>query len=230
VYGIDRDSMVKAFYNNIYPKADTPLSPSTFAYDKALEGTYKYDPDKAKQTLDAAGWKPGSDGIRVKNGTRFTVVYQEGDVNREKRHEIAESIQEQMKDLGVEVKINYLATAPATQSLKDGDYNLVGTSFVASDPDILRNVYHSKRFYPGGSNLGKVVNTQLDQWLDDAAGENDRAKRVQLYAQAQQWVMQNAAVLPMYVFPYIMAGKSSVRGLKFDVRAYPVFYDIFIKK
>ena len=33
----------------------------------------EYDPDKAKQILDAAGWKPGAGGIREKNGVRLDI-------------------------------------------------------------------------------------------------------------------------------------------------------------
>jgi peptide/nickel transport system substrate-binding protein len=229
-YGVDRDGMIKAFFNNIYPKADAPLAPTTFAYDKAVEGMYPYDPKKAKQILDAAGWKAGSDGILAKNGTRFSVDYHEGDVDREMRHEIAESIQQQMKDLGIEVKVTYLAAAPAQQALVANDYNMTGTSFVSSDPDILNNLYNSQRFYPAGSNFGHLNNPQVDDLLNQGIQETDRAKRTQIYAQVQQAVMQAAIGLPIYVFPYIMAGQNYVQGLKFDVRAYPIFYDAFVKK
>jgi peptide/nickel transport system substrate-binding protein len=210
--------------------ADAPLAPTTFAYNKAVEGMYSYDVNKAKQTLDAAGWKAGSDGILVKNGTRFSVQYNEGDVDREMRHEIAESIQQQMKQLGIEVKINYLAAAPGLQALINGDYNMAGTSFVSSDPDIMNNLYNSQRLSPNGSNLSHVNSSQIDDLLAQGLQENDRSKRVQIYAQLQQMVMQMAIGLPIYVFPYIMGGQNYVKGLKFDVRAYPVFYDIFIKK
>ena len=229
-YGVDRPGMIKAFFNNIYPMADAPLAPSTFAYDKAVEGMYTYDVNKAKQTLDAAGWKAGSDGILAKNGTRFSVQYNEGDVDREMRHEIAESIQQQMKQLGIEVKISYLAAAPAQQALLNNDYSITGTSFVSSDPDILNNLYNSQRTYPNGSNFSHVNSPQIDDLLAQGLQESDRSKRVSIYAQIQQQVMQMAIGLPIYVFPYIMGGQSYVHGLTFDVRAYPVFYDIFIKK
>jgi peptide/nickel transport system substrate-binding protein len=229
LYGIDRDAMIKAFFLGLYPKADAPLSPTTFGYDKSVEGMYKYDPSKAKQLLDTAGWKPGSDGIRVNNGNRFTVVYLEADVDREQRHAIAESIQEQAKDLGAEVKIQYLAGGPQLQAIKNGDYNISGASSVNSDADILATSFNSRNA-PSVGSTSRLKSQQLDQWLDQGAQETDRAKRMQIYSQVQQYLMQNAVLLPIYVFPYIMGARSAVHGLNFDVRAYPIFYDIFLRK
>lgn len=44
-----------------------------------------YDPDAAKQLLEEAGWKQGSDGIREKDGVRaaFSVMYTPGDSVRQ---------------------------------------------------------------------------------------------------------------------------------------------------
>ena len=38
-------------------------------------GDWSHDPEAAKKLLDDAGWKEGSDGIRVKNGQRLTFAF-----------------------------------------------------------------------------------------------------------------------------------------------------------
>ncbi len=61
-----------------------PVNPPTFLSPEAKAGDYPigYDPAKARALLDAAGWKPGPDGIRTKDGKRleFTYTTQSGNV------------------------------------------------------------------------------------------------------------------------------------------------------
>ncbi len=50
-----------------------PWSRIRSGYEKSVESMYPYDLAKAKALLDEAGWKPGADGIRVKDGKRLSL-------------------------------------------------------------------------------------------------------------------------------------------------------------
>ena len=65
---------------------------------------FVYDPEKARQLLAEAGWKPGKDGILEKDGQRFafTLITNNGN---EIRRDIATLVQDDLKKLGIEVKI-----------------------------------------------------------------------------------------------------------------------------
>lgn len=66
------------------------------------EGRVSEDLDAAKALLDRAGWAPGADGVRVKDGLRaaFDVIYPSSDSVRQG---LAVMLGEQMKALGIEI-------------------------------------------------------------------------------------------------------------------------------
>ncbi|HLN13243.1 MAG TPA: ABC transporter substrate-binding protein, partial [bacterium] len=69
-YAIDRDGLNQSVYHGTNKVAWSPLMRPTFAYDANTEKMYSYSPDKARATLEAAGWKIGSGGVREKNGEK----------------------------------------------------------------------------------------------------------------------------------------------------------------
>ncbi len=71
-HAIDRKALVQAvFFGHAAPDYG-PIAPNWKWYAKGVERFNQFDLEKAKSLLDAAGWKPGSDGIRVKNGNRLS--------------------------------------------------------------------------------------------------------------------------------------------------------------
>lgn len=226
--GIDVGAIVKTLYLGTYEQAWSSLTPGIFGYDASLEGSVKPDADKAAKLLDESGWVLGADGIRVKDGKKLTLHYVDGTPNREKRNDIAVIIQQQLKKIGVEVNIE-LTKDVLTKVFKNRDYDIYGNSQVNSDPNALYSFYHTAA--PGAfGNIAGVSNPQVDQWLEQGAVEKDDAKRAELYKNVQQYIKDNAVIIPIYVFPYTVAAGKSVQGLKFDKSGYPLFNDVNLQK
>jgi peptide/nickel transport system substrate-binding protein len=84
-----------------------PPIPASFLSPAARAGNYPvgYDPQKARALLEAAGYAPGADGIMQKNAARlaFTILVPAG---QELRIEIAESIQQDLRAVGIEMKVH----------------------------------------------------------------------------------------------------------------------------
>ncbi len=57
----------------------------------------------------------------------------------------------------------------------------------------------------------------------------DQAARADIYAQAQQIIMENAVVAPIYANVSIFGGQQSVKGFKFDPYAQPEFFDVQVE-
>ncbi|HBG38383.1 MAG TPA: peptide ABC transporter, partial [Clostridiaceae bacterium] len=72
VYGFNRKGFVDAYYKGYADVCNSPISPVSWAYSEDID-KYDYDPQKAEELLDAAGWKKGSDGFRYKDGKKFTI-------------------------------------------------------------------------------------------------------------------------------------------------------------
>ncbi|WP_025694188.1 ABC transporter substrate-binding protein [Paenibacillus durus] len=74
-YGLDRQSIYVDAAEGAGSVANIPASPISWAYTEEGINSYKFDPDKAKQLLDEAGWTVGADGIREKDGKKLSIHY-----------------------------------------------------------------------------------------------------------------------------------------------------------
>ncbi|RTE10141.1 ABC transporter substrate-binding protein [Paenibacillus whitsoniae] len=225
---IDVDAIVKTLYLGTYQRAWSPLSPGVFGYDASLENGVKPDIAKANKLLDELGWVTGADGIRVKDGKKLTLHYVDGAPNREKRNDIAVIIQQQLKKIGIAVEVE-ITKDTANVIYTKGDYDIYGNSQVNSDPNALYAFYHTGD-PKGRPTLSGLSDPQVDKWLEQGAVETDDKKRVELYKQIQKSIIDNAVIIPVYVFPYTVAASKTVKGLKFDSLGYPLFNDVFIQK
>ncbi|MEK3910354.1 ABC transporter substrate-binding protein [Paenibacillus sp. FSL H7-0331] len=226
---VDVDTIVKTLYLGTYERAWSSFTPGLLGYDATLENRIKPDVAKANQLLDELGWKKGADGIREKDGKKLTLRYLDGSPNREKRNDIAAIVQQQIKQIGINTVLNI--TKDTNTPLLDGSYDLWGNSQVKADPDVIRNIFRSdKEFSKGGTNWARLADPEIDKLLDQGAAESDLQKRKAIYGQIQQYLIQKAIILPIYVFPYTVAHPKTVEGLKYDLLGYPLFYDVSIRK
>lgn len=67
ILGLDRQTIIDAYYQGYAQVANIPVSPTSWAYTEDI-GSTTYDPEQAKKLLEEAGWLAGSDGIREKEG------------------------------------------------------------------------------------------------------------------------------------------------------------------
>lgn len=224
---VDVESIVKTLYLGNYERAWSALSPGILGYDASLEGSINPDINKANQLLDEQGWVKGADGIREKDGKKLTLHYVDGSPNREKRNDIAAIIQQQLKQVGIAVEVE-ITKDVATVIYQNWDYDLYGNSQVNSDPNALYAFYHTSAEGERPT-LSGLSDPKIDKLLEQGAVETDSDKRVDIYNQIQQYLIEQAVILPIYVFPYTVAASKSVQGIKFDSLGYPLFNDVRIQ-
>lgn len=224
---VDVESIVKTLYLGNYERAWSALSPGILGYDVSLEGSIHPDINKANQLLDEQGWVKGADGIREKDGKKLTLHYVDGSPNREKRNDIAAIIQQQLKQVGIAVEVE-ITKDIATVVYQNWDYDLYGNSQVNSDPNALYAFYHTSAEGERPT-LSGLSDPKIDKLLEQGAVETDPDKRVDIYNQIQQYLIDQAVILPIYVFPYTVAASKSVQGIKFDSLGYPLFNDVRIQ-
>ena len=224
-YGTDRASIAKAVWFNVWPPASGPLTKVTWGYDPIVESYYPYDPKKAQQTLDDAGWKTGSDGIRVKDGKRLEVslIYAIGSWTW------TELFQAQMKQIGVDVKVVQLESLAAGQASAKGEANISPNVISASDPSILGLIFHSRSI--GMFNWTFYKDDKLDQLLDTGATQMDPSQRKQTYSQIQKIIMDQALIIPLAETVLLFVIRPEVHGLISDPRGLPMYLqDAWLKK
>ncbi|CAL9597591.1 Oligopeptide-binding protein AppA [Streptomyces sp. enrichment culture] len=189
---VDRRAMVDRILDGAGSPAYGPLPGDDpwFAKDIARPR----DLAGAKRLLDEAGWKPGGDGVRVKDGRRaaFTLLYPAGDKVRQD-HALAYA--SDAKEAGIEVKAES-ATWEVIEPRMGRDAVLAGFGSVG-DPDFgLYTLLHSSLAGDGFNNMARYDNPAVDEALDAGRRGQDPAEREAAYGKVQRELVKN----PGYTF------------------------------
>jgi peptide/nickel transport system substrate-binding protein len=106
-----------------------------WAFDNDLEG-YAYDLDAARALLDEAGWVPGADGVRVKDGNKLELKLQTNAGN-EVRENIIVLVQESLNDIGFDIEAEAMDFGSLVGELVGQSFDLVllGWTGKGTDPD-----------------------------------------------------------------------------------------------
>jgi len=124
-YAIDKEAIVSGVWQGNAEVSNTMIPPGILgAAADTIIGT-TFDPEKAKQILDAAGWTPADGGIREKAGQRLALTMIVGFPNAEVHRPMPEFVQAQLKDIGVALEIVQTPdTASYEERLNTGEGDL----------------------------------------------------------------------------------------------------------
>ena len=216
-YGMDKKPIVEKIFLGLVPEAESYVPPQSWAYNPKIKGYHKYDPMKAKSLLKAAGWTVGPDGIRVKDGKRLSFENACTAGNKQ-REQIQQLLQQQWRQIGVEMKIN---NKPA--AVLFGDFyrlskfeTIINGIGMGSDPEHSFRM-HSK-YIPAKGGMGRnsiaYENPEVDRLLEAGVREMDREKRKKIYFKLQEVVADDLPYLPIYHYVIIRATKANIYGFQ----------------
>lgn len=175
--GIDRDEMIDHVLNGYGSPAYSVCDKMPW-YNESAKA--EYDPEKAAELLEEAGWKAGTDGIREKDGVRagFTLMYPASDSVRQA---LAADTANQLKEVGIEVKIEGVGWDDAydraqTEPLMWG--------WGAHTPMELYNIYHTMKD-TGLAEYSPYANDSVDRYMDEALASGNLEDSYELWKKAQ---------------------------------------------
>ncbi len=220
-YAVDRHVVTDVIFRKTVPIAYGPLEPLTPGYNPAVESYYPYDKDKANALLDQAGWIKDGD-FRKKDGQQLTASFIVQANNN--FDETAQVIQSQFKDVGIDLKLTSESNPTVFNTYNRGDQNLGDIFWWGADPESLYSLYHSSQI-KSGFNWSHYTNPELDALLEEGYVESDTKARMDLYAQAQVLIMEDAVLIPIWGKMQLMAGKTTVKGWNYTLNVYPLHYN-----
>lgn len=202
-HAIDRQAIAGELMQGTVRLASSPLNP-TSPYHNPDVPAVAYDPVLAARMLDAAGWRPGADGVRTKDGRRFafTMMNRAGTADR---IAVAQVIQAQLKKIGVEVTFETLDSAAWTERWRSRRWEaLVSAWFLPADPAIT-GLYQCD----GPNNMTGFCDRELDELMARSDSFLDPARRKQWLDQAQVALAGTARMLPIYynVVPEVVSDR-----------------------
>ncbi|MCM3361181.1 ABC transporter substrate-binding protein [Niallia sp. MER TA 168] len=180
-YAIDRQKIVDQLLKGEGEIIDGPYTSISPYLNKDLE-TYTYDPEKAKQLLEEAGWD-------FDKTIEFVVP-----IGNKVREQSANIIAENLKAVGLKLNTTTYDFPTIMSKAKAGDYDLMLIGFTNTiDPD-LTTIYGSS----GSSNYTKYNNPKVDELLEKGKQEPDTEKRKQIYNELQEIWSEELPIFTLY--------------------------------
>ena len=208
---VDRDGVQKFIYGRTgISTANFLNNPQRFV---SKNTKYEFNPDKAAQVLEAAGWKKGADGIREKGGKKLKLVFQTS-INgpRQKTQQI---IKQAAQKAGIDMELKsvpasvYFSSDPAnpdTYTKLFADMQMFTTTMPQPDPEVFMNQYLSSEFASKankwlGRNSTRYSNPEYDKAYLAAQSEMDPAKRAALFVKMNDMPVNDIAIIPVVYRP-----------------------------
>ena len=217
-HATDKRAIIEQVYYGVPKPVEGYLPSTSWAYNADLP-KHEYNPEKAKQILDEAGWRPGPDGVRTKGGVRlgFTNSTTSGNKLREQAQAL---LQQNWREVGVDMQISNMPAAVIWGEFyvkSKFDSLMVGIqASVGDDPDCLNRI-HSKYIAAetgSGRNVSQYKNPQVDRLLEDGVREVDRARRRAIYLKVQEVLRADLAYLPIFSYVRIEGVKEGLLNYK----------------
>ncbi|MDU4961751.1 MAG: nickel ABC transporter substrate-binding protein [Sporomusaceae bacterium] len=224
-YAIDKKQIADGILNGTEMIADTLLA-STVPYCNVPLAARAYDPEKAKQLMEAAGWSVGPDGYRYKNGKLCEVTISFNSNNAQERT-ISEFIQSNLKAIGVKLKVLGEEKQAFFDRQKSGEFDLQYSQSwgLPYDP----HTYVSSWRIPAHGDYQAQKGISRKVWLDDTIGrilaEQDSGKRQQLYNEILTYVHQEAVYLPLTYSRIKAVHVAALQGVAFNPSQFEIPFE-----
>jgi peptide/nickel transport system substrate-binding protein len=198
-HGINREDIIKGVRHGLGSVATGPYPPHYWAYNGDVP-TYPYDPEKAAAMLKESGWEDtDGDGLIDKDGLpfRFTIITNQGN---EERKQAAEIIQQNLKQLGIDVKIKVVEWQAFINQFVDKrnfEAIILGWS-IGIDPDNYI-MWHSSQMGPNQYNFVSYTNPEVDELLILGRKTFDQEKRKQIYRKIHTILAEDQPYCFLYV-------------------------------
>jgi peptide/nickel transport system substrate-binding protein len=205
-YAINKDEINTRVLGGSVQIANTNVTPNAWFYADQPPATF--DPAKANQILDDAGWKLNADGIREKDGLK--AIIELCTTTRQVRQDTLALIANYLKAVGIQGIPNAVAPADIfadyNTSTRDtacvlarSNYDLAEFAYSSSlDPAGNYFLYHSSQFEPDGQNYPRVNDPEVDKSLETVKGSVDFDAVKEAMATFQKIYVDKTVELPLY--------------------------------
>lgn len=200
-YAVDRARINTLILKGRYYPNGSVLPPGMPGYSPDLKG-YEYSPERAKKLMAQAGFP---EGIEV-----------ELIIDDNLRHRaVAEAIRAQLSELAISLDVKVLPLGDQRGRCERGETEIFRMGWVAdySDPDnFLHVLFHSSNHGLRG-NYSFYANAEVDGLLAAARAEADHDRRIRLYRQAEELIVDDAPWLFLFSYTTSLLGQTWVKDL-----------------
>lgn len=218
---INRAEIAKGVLLGNADPAYTFVDPDAQDFSPATKGLVREDVERAKRLLDEAGWIPGSDGIREKDGVKLAPkIYYTASGNSGK---VSEAIQGYLRRIGIDWRLNPWDSTIAAAKMGEQDYEIWTVTVPYMSAGDLMSLYFDSRNIPTPNRMN-WNDPRTDELL--AAGKAalqplDRAKHFQA---VQDLVMGEHLWMPVLNINMHMVTSKRLKGARPHMLYQNTFY------
>ena len=202
-YGFDRRKMILYLRNSLGTPAESGFVPAGLpSFDTARVKGYRYDPARTKSLLAEAGFPDGKGLPPIRLLT--IPIYAD----------MANFIAKQLEESGIGVQVEVVQKALLLQLTSTSKANFFRGSWIADYPDAENylSVFYSKN--PAPPNYTRYNNPRFDALFEQAMLETNDSLRYRLYQDADQLVMNDAPVVPLWYDKVVWLVQPRVQGFR----------------
>src|SRR5206468_4184030 len=198
-YGFDRHKMILYLRNSLGLPAESGFVPAGLpSFDSTLVKGYHYDPSKARQLLKEAGYNEKKEIIKL-----YTIpIYAD----------FASYIARELEEIGLNIQVDAIQKSLLLELTSTSRALFFRGSWIADYPDAenFLSVFYSKN--PAPPNYTRYKNPQFDALFEKAITETNDSLRYQLYRQADQIMINDAPVVPLWYDVVVHLVQPNVEG------------------
>ena len=215
-YAFPKDSFIENVLDGVGTAAHSDTPPMSWAYNPNVK-QYEYNPEKAVQILEEAGWLLNADGVREKDGVKleFTMNTNSGNAIREQFQEIAK---QEWEAIGAKVEIqNYEAATLFGEILENMEFDMIIFAWVSGFDPNSETLWHSKQQpdkYGTGQNYVGFENARVDELLEAGVKELDQEKRIPYYHELQEIISEEVPYMFIYFYNSVTAVPGNLKNFK----------------
>ncbi|HZK90745.1 MAG TPA: peptide ABC transporter substrate-binding protein [Stellaceae bacterium] len=201
--GLDRETMVKTLFAGRQAVADGFVEPQDAGFTDDVP-KYPYDPTRARQLLEAAGWHAQRDGTRQDADGKTLSLELTTTAGNRSRELIEQVLQSQWKQIGVDIRIhNEPARVLFGETLPHRHFELAMYAWSSAPENAPRSIFRSDEVPDAansyaGENLVDYKSPEMDRIIDALEIELDKDKRKALWGEAQRLYATDLPSLPLF--------------------------------
>ena len=212
-FALDLPTLIKKVYQGAGTPGTTIIPPAykQWRWDPPADEAFTYDPDKAGQLLDDAGYKMGSDGFRtLPNGKPIGTLRLAARSDSPTSLHTMDYFKQWLADIGIKSEVATYSSSQLTDEILKGNFDAFQWGwYVEPDPDSMLSYMTTSQL--GGWSDSWYSNPEYDALYKQQHVETDDAKRVEMVKQMQEILYRDS---PYLVTAYSAIGEA-VRSDKF---------------
>ncbi len=203
-YAFDRKQMITYLRQNLGTPATAGFVPKGLpSFNADVVKGYDYNPEKASELLETAGYPKGEGLPEIKLFTTAQYL------------DLCEFIQHQLGEVGIKAKVEILPGPTHRELVARSKLNFFRKSWIADYPDAENYLalFYSKNFCPNGPNYTHFKNYDFDKLYEMAQSETNDSIRYHLYQEMDKIVIEEAPIVPLYYDQVVRLTQKHVKNL-----------------